>query len=190
MATQLNTHFARIVRDYFPRWTAGRRWRVTNTSRRTVQGYCDRERRVIELCEPDSDTDAFDRLLIHEICHAITSGFHGQPWQRRMTIAASRAEQLNRPVLADLLRQDTQGYIDGGSDGLGTRRDVYQKIEGYVRDSGGKITFNQIRDMLCDYLGWLRREFNPAYPRARKVYDAAMNDVAARVKLLAEMRRS
>ncbi len=48
--------------------------------------------------------------IIHEICHAVTPIGHGASWQRRMAKAADRADELKRPALAKILRDEIVAY--------------------------------------------------------------------------------
>ncbi len=62
---------------------------------------------MIEIVVQHAGPDKRDDLLVHEICHAVTNGSHGKAWQRRMEIAARRADELGRAV-AKLLRQKSR----------------------------------------------------------------------------------
>jgi hypothetical protein len=98
--------FMRIKQQFFPQWDRQNQWRVRTTSKRNVQAYCDTRRRLIEIVLQVVDSDKLDRLLIHEICHAVGSAGHGKQWQARMERAAQKAEALGRHHLAQLLRDE------------------------------------------------------------------------------------
>jgi hypothetical protein len=89
----MRKHFLAIKRLFFPRWDPTNLWRISQRSRRNVHGFCDRDRRVIEIAIPHSDPDERDRLLIHEICHAVADMGHGKKWQARMEQAARLADR-------------------------------------------------------------------------------------------------
>src|SRR5262249_46996395 len=124
--------FKRVARDYFPRWHAWPRWRITTHPRRSSQGFCDDVRKVIEIRVARDDADEFDAVMIHEICHAVTSGDHGKAWQHRMLQAADRAEKLGRPRLAKLLRDQIEKIRTIGF--RITASDTYQQIHDAVFD--------------------------------------------------------
>jgi len=63
--------FLDIKTLYFPCWDRANLWRLSAKSKRRVLGYCDRDRRVIEIVARHADSDERDRLVIHEICHAV-----------------------------------------------------------------------------------------------------------------------
>src|SRR5207244_858046 len=98
-------HFQEIKTLFFSRWDRQNLWRISTRSRRKVHGHCDPERRVIEIVIHQSDPAERDKLLIHEICHAVADMSHGKKWQDRMEKAARRADELGRDRLAKLLRE-------------------------------------------------------------------------------------
>ncbi len=108
-AMTMRHHFLEIKRLFFPRWDRDNHWRVSKRSKRRLHGHCDTERRVIEIVIQYSDPDKRDKLLIHEICHAVADMGHGRKWQARMEKAAQRADQLGRHRLAELLREEIVG---------------------------------------------------------------------------------
>src|SRR5262245_5171459 len=95
-------HCKYIKHLFFPRWDRDDRWRFSTRSRRRVHGHCDPVARTIEIVAHPSDSDERDRLLIHEICHAVAPGNHGVVWQQRMEKAAATADDLGRSRLAQL----------------------------------------------------------------------------------------
>src|ERR1700730_1313962 len=102
LAKSVRQAWAVVKRDYFPRWDPTGEWRLSfrlpSQARwaALLHGLCDMERRLIFIGAFPADEDARDALLIHEICHAVATGFHGKPWQRRMEKAAARARALGR----------------------------------------------------------------------------------------------
>jgi hypothetical protein len=78
---QITKHFRKVKALFFPRWDRQHLWRISTHSRRTGHGYCDQERRVIEIMILSNEPDKRDMLLIHEVCHAVTRGSHGKEWQ-------------------------------------------------------------------------------------------------------------
>src|SRR5580700_6595928 len=110
----LRRRFREIKQQFFPRWDRNNLWRVSTRSRRRVHGRCDPERRVIEIVARHSDPDEMDRLMIHEICHAVADMGHGKVWQDRIENAAKTADDLGRHRLAELLREEILAYQHGG----------------------------------------------------------------------------
>jgi len=56
------------------------------------------------------DTDERDKLLIHEICHAVAHGGYGKVGQGRMERVVMRAGEIGRDRVAKLLRDDIFRY--------------------------------------------------------------------------------
>lgn len=92
----IHQRFQQLKEQFFPRWDRQNQWRISTRSKRRVHGHCDVDRRVIEIVIHHSDPDERDRLLIHEICHAVARGSHGKEWQGRMEKAAKQADELAR----------------------------------------------------------------------------------------------
>ena len=106
--TRLQQHWRATLATFFPAWKAGKQWCCTTQTRRTAHGYCDIERRIVEIGLVFADDDELDRLLIHEISHATAPGGHGKTWQHRMLCAAAKARKLGRNRLAELLEEEVK----------------------------------------------------------------------------------
>jgi len=167
----LRHHFLEIKQQFFPRWDRVNLWRVSTRSRRKVHGRCDPERRVIEIVVQYTDPDERDRLLIHEICHAVASGGHGKVWQSRMEKAAKRADELGRHQLAKLLRQEIVNYQEA-TEGL---EHAYQNIEDWLALEPD-LTLAQVKRSLADLHGLLVSEVCTKLKRTEKVFRAAKRE--------------
>jgi len=167
----MKKHFKDIKQLFFPRWDRQNLWRVSTRSKRKVLGYCDRERRVIEIVIQHADPDERDRLLIHEICHAVADGGHGKVWQKRMEKAAQRAHELGRHRLAELLRQEIVCYRTA-TEGV---EQAYQTIQEWVTCEPD-LTLSQVKRSLADQYGLLVAEVCKVMPRTEKVYREAKRE--------------
>lgn len=167
----LHYRFHEIKRLFFPRWDHEGQWRISTRSRRNVHGRCDPERRVIEIVLQYADQDEMDRLLIHEICHAVAAGGHGKVWQRRMEKAARRADEVGRAVLAKMLREEIVDYQQAG-EGV---EQAYQTIEDWVAHNPD-LTLAQVKRSLADQYGLLASEVGTTFRRIEKVYSAAKRE--------------
>src|SRR5689334_12829708 len=103
-------HLALVYNDvrktFFPRWNA-RRWKLRLDGRlQWYFGLCNRDKKIITLLEIPAEIEKLELLLVHEICHAVASIYHGRRWQRRMLKAAYRAERIGKSVLSAKLRAD------------------------------------------------------------------------------------
>lgn len=171
MVMPLKQHFREIKCQFFPRWDRNERWRISPTSRRRVQGHCDRERHMIEIVVQHIDPDKRDGLLIHEICHAVANGSHSKAWQRRMETAARRADDLGRDGLAQSLRQEIASYQEA-EDATGEAYQIVQEWLAHEPD----LTFAQVKRSLADHYGLLVTEVGTTFRRIGKVYRAAKQD--------------
>ncbi len=90
--------------EFFPKWDRRREWMVAPSG---VQGSrCHRETKTI-LVE-DVAGEELEHILIHEICHAVTTTAHGATWRRRVQKAAEQAERNGRVGLAHRIREDIE----------------------------------------------------------------------------------
>lgn len=156
--TRLQQHWKAVLTSFFPRWRAASEWRCTTRTCRTGHGYCDIDRRVIEIGVVSEDDDALDLLLIHEIAHAVAPGFHGKTWQRRMALAADTARKLGRPRLAELLDTEIATYRDG-AEPLAV---AYGEVENALLGNPD-LTLLQIKR-------WLARTYGLKFSEVAKVY--------------------
>ena len=118
-----------------------------------------------------TDPDEFDRLLIHEICHAVADAGHGKVWQARMQMAAHRAGELGRDRLAELLREEIVNYQQRG---LGLA-EAYDSIRDALNVET-ELTFTQIKRWLADQYGLLVSEVCTTFRRAERVYREARKE--------------
>jgi hypothetical protein len=126
---------------------------------------------VIEIVLQSTNPDERDRLVIHEICHAIAEG-HGKGWQGRMEKAAKRADALGRHRLAGLIREEIASYQGptAGSD------EAYERIREMVAIDP-KLTLVQVKRILADETGELPSELGTmVLKRTEKVYREAKRD--------------
>lgn len=167
----MNKHFLEIKHQFFPRWDRDHRWRISTRSRRKVEGCCEPERRVIEIAVQYADQDKRDRLLIHEICHAVADGGHGNKWQDRMERAARRADDLGRDRLARLLREEIEEYQQGWK----PVDEAYGIVQEWLT-CNPDLTLAQVRQALADQYGLLVTEVGKTLRRFKKVFMEAKRE--------------
>lgn len=114
-----------IRRDYFPKWDRQGEWRMRLSSVGAEHGRCYPEKKLITIARVLDGKDERDALMIHEICHAVTSGSHGEPWLRRMEKAVSHAQTLGRDQLAELLQKQVAEYREAGPSSV---NEVYSEL--------------------------------------------------------------
>jgi hypothetical protein len=178
MTHNVRRQFDDVKRLFFPRWDREGHWRVTTKTRRSAasHGICDLKRRVIEISARPTDADEMDRLLIHEICHAVAvRPGHGKEWQARMEKAAQKAEKLGRSCLAQLLREEIAGYQNQSS--TAELKDAYDSIVDWVWEMPG-LTLEQVKNRLADKYGLLDSEVRTVFPRTEKLFRKAKNEAS------------
>lgn len=174
VTTNVRHEFRAIKSLFFPRWDRANRWRISTRSRRGVHGYCDRIRKVIEVAVAPSDPDERDLLLIHEICHAVTSGSHGKAWQARMGRAAERAGSFGRDRLAHRLREEVAAYREAGD----WRTEMYLMVEGWL-ETQPDLTLAQVKRAIAAECGLLYSEVATKLKRLKKVFLLSRRDALA-----------
>ncbi len=167
----LHHQFQQIKRLFFPRWDRQNLWRISTRSRRKVHGHCDSDRRVIEIVVQYADQDELDRLLVHEICHAVAAGGHGKVWQSRMEKAARRADELGRTRLAEMLRQEIVEYQESA---VGVA-EGYQTVQDWLTHNPA-LTLAQVKRSLANEYGLLTSEVSTTFKRLETVFAAAKRE--------------
>jgi hypothetical protein len=172
--TTLDQMVEEIRRDYFPRWDQGRRWQVREGSRATwigsrgetrfssEWGYCERDTLTIWINSVNKET------IIHEICHAVTNGGHGQLWSDRMRKAARRADDLGDAELAARLSEDAEGYRVDPLYYLAAQ--VYERVGDVLLDAPD-VSFYALIDYLASETSLTPDEIHKRYRRLRAVYN-------------------
>ena len=168
----IGKHFQEVKRLFFPRWDRQDLWRVSTTSRWKVHGRCDPDRQVIEIVVQHTDTDVRDKLIIHEICHAVADMSHAKKWFDRMEKAAKTADALGRNRLARIIREEIVAYQQVPT----SLEIVYNQIRDALIDCP-EATFMQIKRWLANEYGLLPSEVCKKFKRAEKVFQEAKRDV-------------
>lgn len=170
----LSDVFASIRAEYFPRWDRQRTWRAKSSASLYANGQCHPERQLIVL-RPDVEWDSayMRKLLIHEICHAVTSPAHGGPWQRRMMKAAECAESRGDRELSHLLQDEVAGYQTST---FGTPGDVYDRIK-RCKQELPESTWPDILNCIAQDTRLSQHEFLRIYRRAKAVFEETGRDL-------------
>lgn len=165
----LNKSFGFVRKVFFPRWDRDHRWGVKRVWHLPAQGRCDRASKNILLKDQPSQEDELYYLLIHEICHAISSPYHGRRWQERMIKASDKAGKIGRRELAKMLDEEvkTHRQIPKNID-----REAYDLIYDVVTASP-YIKFNNLIIRVAKEYGMYPREFRQRFKRCRKIFNQA-----------------
>lgn len=113
---RLKNSFEFIRKDFFPRWDKKKNW-IVRKVKLSCSGRCNRSKKTIEVWHIPSIQNSLYFLLIHEICHAVSTDRHGPRWKARMVLASERAKrkgnnQLSKMILNDLENLDRFGETE------------------------------------------------------------------------------
>ena len=106
---QLQEAFKYISQTFFPRWKNGRHWRIRRLKkvdglRRTIQGFCDNERKEILIRHIPAIQESLYYIIIHEICHAVTGcPGHRKYFQQRMLKVSQKAYKMGDRMLGNII---------------------------------------------------------------------------------------
>ncbi len=106
----LRRAFRDVRKIYFPRWDLRGQWAVKKVRHLPVSApviaYTNHSLKTIFVNYLPKSKDILYSLLIHEICHAITSGQHHKRWEKRMMKSADKATKMDNIQLAKLIYED------------------------------------------------------------------------------------
>jgi hypothetical protein len=187
LSVALHRAFTAICQTYFPRWRAASTWTVrlgpraswTNTHGQVCTsgelGYCDRAARTIWITPPVTH-----RVLIHESCHAVTSGKHNARFCARLRTAAQQAQALGETALATALLEEADGYAAGTPV---RASDIYAQVEEMIMWSEEQIpSFEAVCDQLCWDYGQAPADLHAWCPRLQAVYARVRRQEAQQVR--------
>ena len=168
-ANVLNKYFEFVRKVFFPRWDKDHQWGVKRVWHLPAQGRCDRASKNILLKDQPSQEDELCYLLIHEICHAVSSPYHGRHWQERMIKARDKASKIGRGELAKMIDEEVraQRQIPKNID-----REAYDLIYDVVTASP-YIKFNNLIISVAKEYGMYPEEFRQRFKRCRKIFNQA-----------------
>lgn len=176
MAASLQAAFSALCRDFFPRWRARSSWTVvesphgqwvdaqgvTHTTRES--GYCDHTTRTIFIHRWRNTLECRG-TMIHEICHAVTTGAHDKRFCARLRLAAQHARARGDEPLSAQLRAEADAYESGPVD----RASPYDRIRDILCANPG-ATFEHVLTSLAYYCAETAPALLEQYPRLHAVY--------------------
>lgn len=167
--------FQTIKRRLFPKWDQGEEWvfeRLDDLN--GADGQCNIEEKKIQISAAAESTLDAELIVVHEICHAVTTGYHGNSWLKRMEKAALRACKLEMHELAEAIRLEIREYR---SKRRLCNADLFYHI---VRDLAllnvPAHTEEEILTAAGRTVGLSSDEVVANYPRARRVFDSAQRE--------------
>lgn len=157
--------------NFFPKWRK-RKWRFFKVPRHRAFGTCDGERKIICVRNYKYGIFLF-KLLIHEICHAVTNSSHGKKWLQRYSKAAERAKSLGYNELAEAIQVEVEMYKEGGYNP--SNSEVYDSITDCVFGYP-TISFKNVVNSVSRQLGMSDKDFLKKYVLSKKVFLDAKKD--------------
>lgn len=173
MTDNLDNIFYEIKTKYFPRWDLGNQWKASGAllDQGKYPGYaglCDHETKTIFVNPPpDTDEDHIRCLLIHEISHAVTDGYHGKKWEVRFLKAADIAEKLGQITTAQIIRHEVKVYSDNRI--KVTSQMIHEMIQGALADNH-QATFEHVISQISYELGRTKSDLLKRYSSIEKVF--------------------
>ncbi|MGA2465534.1 MAG: hypothetical protein ABSH06_14405 [Thermodesulfobacteriota bacterium] len=172
---RLKSSFESVRENFFPKWDKAKKWRAKKVWHLPVMGICCNRLKEIQVRTVFENEDELDRLLIHEICHAVTPGNHPKRWNERMLKASKRADELGRHGLVSLLSKDIEAYKNSFPV---KAKDVYGRIEDVVVEIPN-ITLNGLIRGIAKEFGMYKSELLAKYTQCRKIFNKVKKEVQA-----------
>jgi hypothetical protein len=163
---RLKTSFEYVRTSYFPRWDKHQKWGIKRVWHLPAQGKCDRISKNILIKEISPEEGELHCILIHEICHASSSPYHGRRWQERMTKASERAEKTGHIKLSKLIDEEVKRYRQIPKN---LNREAYDFIYDTVT-AYPYIKFDKMVARVAKEYGMYPREFKRRFKRCRKIF--------------------
>jgi hypothetical protein len=118
---KLKNSFEFVRKEFFPRWDKKKEWFVKKVAELAegLQGICVKKDKTILIFYLPHNENSLYWLLVHEICHAISTDLHGRKWKNRMVRASESAQkkgnkELSNMILHDLKELKKRGEKKGG----------------------------------------------------------------------------
>ena len=166
MSNSLKEAYEYVCNTFFPRFDRQKEWIAKYSSKIPGQGLCDRNNKIIFVERIISDIELL-LILIHEICHAVTSNDHGRKWQNRLLKAAELAAKIGQKELSKILKDEIKMYQNTVRTYVEV---VYNSIEDCLIDLP-QSSYATIIKYVAKYYGFYPEEFERRFKRCRKVYE-------------------
>ena len=106
----LQRTFRDVRRNFFPSWDSKGQWAVRKVRHLPISApviaYTNHSLKTIFINYLPYDKNSLYSALIHEICHAITSGQHNKKWETRMMKSANKAQKIGNIELSKMIFED------------------------------------------------------------------------------------
>ena len=171
---QLQVAFDYVCKTFFPRWDRGKHWKIQNVYSLPCEGQCEPESKTISLKSVHDNDDELHFIIIHEICHAWSTG-HSKKWRNRMQKAEVKAKKIGRHKLSRMLKKEIELYASSTKI---RASHVYNSIEDAVFDSL-EPSYKKIIGWVAKEYGWYSEELEKYHKRCKEVYEKAIKEKRA-----------
>ncbi len=134
--------FQYVRETFFPKWRKGADWKVKEDPGLPYYGRCDDSRRTIFVQSTLEEDDRLHLILIHEICHAITSEPHTKKWRDRFHFAGDTAKKIGRQKLAKLIYDEVRRSSENVKPPRLNERLIYSTIEDIIL-ADSRVSFDE-----------------------------------------------
>ncbi len=136
-------------------------------------GFCIRALSKIIIKDTKRTHEQLQVIIIHEICHAMTTAYHGNKWFTRMSKASTKARKMENVSLSQSINKDAKDSTEPElrSQKI-TNKDVYQKIYNLALTHG--ISCEDCMHSVAICLGIEDEEFKKLYRRYEYHYKKAL----------------
>jgi hypothetical protein len=167
--------FQQIKRTFFPRWDRQGEWVFEeHEDLNGAHGYCRPKEKSIQITVGEKLGVQLEMLLIHEICHAVASCSHGNPWLTRMEKAAVKADEVGKAELATAIWEEIERCKTHGVNY--TAPVFYDLIREWVLENP-EVTEDEMLTAVGREIGLSYDEVTKGYPRAQRVFRSAQREV-------------
>jgi hypothetical protein len=174
MIKKTENEFERIRRMFYPRWDLKRAWKIKVGFR--VKGcdpnhcFCDKDNLTIWISPnvaKGKGPYSLAYVLVHEICHAITTGEHKKLFFDRMRRNLEIAIRLGETEIADEINKFE---FELPSENISTPDYVYWAVRSMVSDAP-RASFQRVVSDLASERGLNKEEFLKKYHRVKSVFN-------------------
>jgi|WetSurMetagenome_2_1015567.scaffolds.fasta_scaffold174239_2 hypothetical protein len=179
---ELGIVFNKIKRDFFPHWDQSGAWKaligISHTGdfdANIFRGHCESQLKTIWI-NPNFDpsiSDELDVLIIHEICHAVASPYHGVGFQNRLSRAWLKAQSLHLDHHADLIQAELDMFHKPKQV---SAREIRDFVEDAVFDQPD-ATFDQVIRIAAETYALKPDALVEKYPSVKAAFEKAKKDI-------------
>jgi len=176
---RLVAEFLFVRHTFFPSWDKQGAWKAKygfpDEYRRPL-GYCDKETKTIWIGpqKPEPDRLHLRKLLIHEVCHALTAKEgHSSSFFEQFMLASNIAEEIGDLPLRDVILEEIREYE---KENRVTAEVIYGRITELVTSQPKVWPYEDVFDEMCSEYSLKHEELIKTAPEMKKIYEDAVEE--------------